>query len=140
MPKTKRFQWNKEKRTSFTDVVQKREKDMKGPADYNDDRKKKIPGNYTLKTETGQLMHEVEFLAKSSPASNFYNPNLKASSSMRRISQAHMNRDKSPKSPLIKIKRDDSPSPTSYKDVDTNWKKTSTYRNTNNHNYTIMKT
>ena len=50
-----------------------------------------------------------------------------------------MNRDKSPKSPLIPVKRTDAPSPTSYKDVDKNWKKMSTYRNTSNHNYTIKK-
>ena len=32
---SKRYQWNKEKRTSFTDDVIKREKNLKGPADYN---------------------------------------------------------------------------------------------------------
>ncbi len=44
---TKRFQWNKEKRESFTDDIIKREKNMKGPADYEDKRKKKILGTYT---------------------------------------------------------------------------------------------
>ena len=136
---TKRYQWNKEKKTSFTDVIQKREKVMKGPADYTDPRKQKIPGNYTLKTVTGQLMNETEFMAKQSPGSNHYNANLNASSSVSRITQANMNRDRSAKSTMVKIKRDDSPSPTSYKDVDTKWKMTSTYRNTSSHNYTIKK-
>ena len=72
---TKRFQWNKEKRSSIIDVIQDREKKMKGPADYNDDRKTKILGNYTLKTSTGQLMNETEFMSKQSPASNAYKPN-----------------------------------------------------------------
>ena len=43
------------------------------------------------------------------------------------------------KSPLIPYKKDDSPSPVTYKDVDKNWKKMSTYRNTSNHVYTIKK-
>ena len=64
MPNTKRFQWNKEKRSSIIDVIQKREKGMKGPADYTDGRKKKILGNYTLKTVSGQLMNETEFMSK----------------------------------------------------------------------------
>ena len=44
---TKRFQWDKVKRNSFTDDVIAREKRLKGPADYNTERKKKIPGTYT---------------------------------------------------------------------------------------------
>ena len=48
-----------------------------------------------------------------------------------------MNRDKSPKATIVPIKRDDSPSPTSYKDVDHTWKKTSLHRTTMN--YTIKK-
>ena len=58
---------------------------------------------------------------------------------MRRIPRADMNRDKSAKDPMIKFKRDNSPSPHTYKDVDTKWKKISTYRNTSNHQYTIKK-
>ena len=50
-----------------------------------------------------------------------------------------MNRDRSPKDPLKPYKKTDAPSPTSYKDVDVNWKKLGTYRNTSNHNYTIKK-
>ena len=38
--------WNKEKRQSFTDVIQKRETKMKGPADYVDARKPRIIGTY----------------------------------------------------------------------------------------------
>lgn len=40
---------------------------------------------------------------------------------------------------LIPTKRTDAPSPTSYKDVDKNWKQLAVYRNTSNHNYTIKK-
>lgn len=112
---------------------------MKGPADYNNLKKTKILGNYTLKTVTGQLMNETEFMAKQSPGSNHYQVKDNTMSNNRRIPQAHMNRDKSPKAPLIPYKRTDAPSPTSYKDVDVNWKKMSTYRNTSNHNYTIKK-
>jgi len=136
---TKRFQWNKEKRSSIIDVIQDREKKMKGPADYNDDRKTKILGNYTLKTSTGQLMNETEFMSKQSPASNAYKPNPDFESKSKRVPRADMNRDKSPKSPLQPYKRDNSPSPTSYKDVDENWKKMGTYRNTSNFRYTIKK-
>ena len=45
---------------------------MKGPADYTNASKTKILGNYTLKTVTGQLMNETEFMSKQSPASNHY--------------------------------------------------------------------
>lgn len=48
---------------------------MKGPADYMNTRKTKILGNYTLKTVTGQLMNETEFMSKQSPASNHYSLN-----------------------------------------------------------------
>ena len=33
---TKRFQWSKTKRTSFTDDIMVREKALKGPADYTE--------------------------------------------------------------------------------------------------------
>ena len=112
---------------------------MKGPADYSNTRKTKILGNYTLKTVTGQLMNETEFMSKQSPASNHYAIKEGNVSNNRRIPQAHMNRDKSPKAPLIPTKRTDAPSPASYKEKDINWKKMSTYRNTSNHNYTIKK-
>ena len=81
-------------------------------------------------------MNETEFLAKSTPGTGHYKPNFDASSSVRRIPRADMNRDKSPKS--RPFKKDDSPSPVTYKDVDTNWKKMSTYR-TSNFNYSIKK-
>ena len=112
---------------------------MKGPADYENSRKTKILGNYTLKTVSGQLMTETEFCAKQSPGSNHYQVKDALNSNTRRIPQAHLNRDKSPKSTLIPLKRTDAPSPASYKEVDVNWKKMSTYQNTNNHNYTIKK-
>ena len=38
LPKTKRYQWNKMNKTSFVDDIEKREKKMKGPADYVDGR------------------------------------------------------------------------------------------------------
>jgi hypothetical protein len=49
-----------------------------------------------------------------------------------------MNRDKSPKSPMIPYKRNDSPSPTTYKDIDTTWKKMSIFPEESK--YTISKT
>ena len=111
---------------------------MKGPADYSDARKTKIPGTYTQKTVTGQLMNETEFLAKTTPASNAYKPNFEALAKASRVPRADMNRDKSPKAPLIPMKKNDSPSPVSYKDKDNSWKKMSTYRNSS-FNYTISK-
>ena len=53
---------------------------MKGPADYSDGRKIKILGNYTLKTVTGQLIDETEFMSKQSPASNHYKINYASAS------------------------------------------------------------
>jgi hypothetical protein len=47
---TKKFAWNKLKRSSVIDDVMKREKALKGPADYKDERKKKILGTYTTNT------------------------------------------------------------------------------------------
>ena len=124
---TKRNQWNKEKRHSVFDDVQAREKKHKGPADYSPVQKVKIPGQYDTKQPNGQLMNEIDFLSAQSPGSNFYKPNYNALSQATRIPRADMNRDKSPKSPLVILKRNDSPSPTSYKDVDTNWKKMSIF-------------
>ena len=49
-----------------------------------------------------------------------------------------MNRDKSPKSPLIPYKRDNSPSPSSYPEADKTWKKMSIHKTTN-FNYSISK-
>ena len=82
---TKKHQWPKSKRTSFTDDIQKRENKMKGPADYENTRKTKILGNYTLKTVSGQLMNETEFCAKQSPGSNHYQIKDAINSSTRRI-------------------------------------------------------
>ena len=89
-------------------------------------------GTYTQNTVTGQLMNETEFMSKCVPASNAYSPDFKVSSKVARIPRADLNRDKSPKSPLIPIKRDDSPSPASYKDADVNWKKQSNFPSSQN--------
>ena len=67
-----------------------------------------------------------------------YKPNEKASSLIQRSPNANMNRDKSERAPLRTVKRDDSPSPTSYKDVDEKWKKMSTHP-TSNFSYSISK-
>jgi len=111
---------------------------LKGPADYVDERKPRILGTYTQNTVIGQLMNETEFMAKSVPASNAYSPDYKLSSLKPRIPRADLNRDKSPRNPLVPLKRDDSPSPTSYKDVDKNWKKMSNFATTN-FTYTVSK-
>ena len=84
-------------------------------------------------------MNETEYLGKQTPGCNFYKPNFSAKSQATRSPNANLNRDKSPKEPLIPYKKDNSPSPFTYKDVDTKWKKMSTYRNTSNHVYTIKK-
>lgn len=81
-------------------------------------------------------MNETEFLAKCTPGTGHYKPNFEVQSKAKRVPRADMNRDKSPKS--RPIKQDNSPSPTTYKDVDVNWKKMSTYR-TSNFNYSIKK-
>lgn len=120
------------------DDVFAREKQLKGPADYPDNRKYKIPGTYTTNTETGQLMNETEYLAKQSPGSNQYKPNFDRLSQAKRVPRADMNRDKSAKNPMVPLKKDNSPSPVTYKDVDKNWKKMSTYRNSC-YNYSIRK-
>ena len=49
----KRFQWNKEPRKSFTDDIIKREKNLKGPADYKPEKKSKVKGNYLLNERSG---------------------------------------------------------------------------------------
>ena len=46
LPQHRKGQWTKSKRTIFTDDIAKREKALKGPADYKDERKRKIPGVY----------------------------------------------------------------------------------------------
>ena len=139
MPHTKRYQWNKLKRSSILDDVQQREKTMKGPADYSPEFKRKIPGVYNSAVPTGSLMNETDFLSAQSPGSNAYKPNYEAQAKSIRVPRADMNRDKSPKDPMIALKKNDSPSPSSYKDKDNNWKKMSNYPVTN-FNYSIAKT
>ena len=43
----RRSGWTKEKREGFVHKIEKREKNMKGPADYKPQLKRKIHGNYT---------------------------------------------------------------------------------------------
>jgi len=86
----------------------------------------------------GQMMSETDYLSKQSPASNFYKPNYEVQAKSKRVPRADMNRDKSPKAPCVPLKRNDSPSPTSYKDVDKNWNKMANYPTTN-FNYSISK-
>ena len=75
---------------------------MKGPADYsNDGLTRKIPGQYHTNQPIGQLMNETDFLSKQAPGSNFYNPNFDVSSRAARIPRCNMNRDRSPKSPMV---------------------------------------
>jgi len=135
---TKKFAWNKLKRSSIIDDVIKREKNLKGPADYNDERKVKILGQYSTATAIGQLMNETEFMAKSVPASNQYKLNYESQAKAVRQPRADLNRDKSPKNPMVALKKNDSPSPVTYKDVDKNWSKTSNFPVTN-FNYSIQK-
>ena len=119
---TKRYQWNKLKRSSVLDDITETEKKKKGPADYSPEAKRKIIGTYTSKVPTGSLMNETEFVSAQSPASNHYKINFESSSKAARKPAANLNRDKSMKDPLKPWKRDDSPSPVTYKDVDTKWR------------------
>lgn len=83
-------------------------------------------------------MNETDYLSKQSPASNFYKPHYEVQSKAKRTTRADMNRDKSIKEVCAPVKRNDSPSPTSYKDVDKNWKQMSNFPTTN-FNYSIAK-
>ena len=115
----------------------KREKQMKGPADYVDKRKPKVEGQYHNNRDRIELWYDTQYLSKHNPAASAYKPNHDSKSQSTRASNANLNRDKSPKATIQKIKRDDSPSPTTYKDVDHTWMKTSPFRST--FNYTIKK-
>ena len=134
----KKYAWNKEKRTSIIDVVQKREQKMKGPADYVDKRKARIIGSYTSKEPVASFLPQVEYEATQSPGSGAYKPNERASSLNKRQPNANLNRDKSPKVMLKPTKRDDSPSPAHYKDADRTWSKLSQHV-TKNYAYSISK-
>ena len=106
----------------------KREKKLQGPADYIYEKNfKKIPGVYKSDVPTGSLMHETEYLSNQSPASNSYKPDFDRLAQAKRVPRADMNRDKSPKDPLKKLKKDDSPSPSSYTGVDKDWKRMSNF-------------
>ena len=137
----KRYQWNKEPRTSFTDDIIKREKDLKGPSDYKPKKVDKIKGNYLLKEKTGMLMDEVEFNSAQSPGSGHYkNLNDKLLSKNAKSPGAMLNRDKSNRKSVFEATggAKESPGPAAYKDVDNNWRKMSPYKITN-YNYTIPK-
>jgi hypothetical protein len=141
----KRFQWNKEPRNSFVTIVQKREKGMKGPADYADykaEKHIKIKGNYHLKERSGQLMDEVEFTSAQSPGSNHYKKmDVGVLSQNPKSPGAMLNRDKSDRKSVFEARggAKESPGPAAYKGVDTNWKQMSPFK-ANNSTYTIPKT
>ena len=97
---------------------------LKGPLDYKTEKKHKIPGSYTFKTEKGQFMNEVSYLSQQSPAANTYNPQPELRSEMKRSPKAHLNRCASERPILMPFKKNDSPSPLSYS-VERSWKRLS---------------
>ena len=46
MPNPTEYKFNKEKRETVMETIQKREKTLKGPADYSTEKKYKIKGHY----------------------------------------------------------------------------------------------
>ena len=117
--------WDKEKRETFLESISKIEKTKKGPADYANTLKNKIPGNYLLKTEKGSLMNEVSFLGSQSPSPTHYIPNYDKSSLKHRSPNANLNRCRSERPTCIPFKKIDAPNPYSYPEKDTKWKKLS---------------
>lgn len=101
------------------------EKTKKGPADYTNTRKNKIPGNYLLKTEKGSNMNEVHYLASQSPSPTHYVPNIEKSSLKHRSPNANLNRCRSERPCGVPFKKIDAPNPYSYPDKDIKWKKLS---------------
>ena len=108
----KRFQFNKEKRSSIIDDVFAREKNMKGPADYKNTKKHKILGNYKLNERKGAFLDEVEFSSNQTPGCNHYKVKDTLLSNKTRSPNAMLNRDHSSRHPLF-IRKDskDLPSP-----------------------------
>lgn len=95
---------------------------MKGPADYTPIKKIKVKGHYSSSVESGGVYNEIEFLSAQSPASNYYNPDKVKDILGTRSPNASLNRDgKGPKAICIPDKKDDSPNPFTYKDVDNKW-------------------
>ena len=121
---TKRYLWDKEKRKTFLEEIQRTSKLLKGPLDYKPERKYKIPGSYTIKTEKGQFMSEVSFMSQQSPGPVTYNPNPEMKSEMKRSPKAHLNRCASERPILMPFKKIDGPSPLSYS-VEKSWKRLS---------------
>lgn len=122
---TKRYLWDKEKRETFLQTLSKKEKLKKGPADYKNDPKTKILGNYLVKTEKGSLMNEIAYLSNQSPSPTHYKPVPELLSRHERSPNANLNRCRSERPTNIAFKKQDAPNPFSYPDKDTNWKKLS---------------
>lgn len=68
MPNPTQYKFNKELRKTPIDIIQAREKTMKGPADYSPERKFKVRGHYNTTVPIGGFMNETEFLSTQSPA------------------------------------------------------------------------
>lgn len=126
---TRKFKWDTAKRINFADEIIAREKNLKGPADYVDQQKKKIEGYYDTRGPKQAMMSEIHFKSSQTPSSNHYT--VSTAGIEKQSPRADLNRDRSPKKALVPVVKNYSPSPTSYKDVDENWKKMSSYRNTN---------
>jgi hypothetical protein len=133
--------WNKEKRASYIDNVQKREKSLKGPADYKSERKHKIKGNYLLKERSGQFMDEIHYTSNQSPGSNAYKPDPAKLSSVPRQPRANLNRDKSERKSVFNGRKGekDLPGPNTYKGVDDKWTKMSGFKVKPNYSFSKTK-
>ena len=95
---------------------------MRGPADYSPDRKIKVKGHYNTTIPIGGFMNETEFLSTQSPACVKYEADKQKIAQKRRSPNASLDRDgKGPRPVCLSIKKNDSPNPHTYKDVDTKW-------------------
>ena len=131
MPNPTEYRFNKEKRETVMETITKREKQLKGPADYSTERKYKIKGHYQSAVPSGGFMQETEFLAAESPAPTKYEADKAKMKQKKRSPEASLTRDgKGPRPICLPYKKDDSPNPFTYKDVDTNWSKLSPHPTT----------
>ena len=131
MPNPTQYKFNKEKRDTLIDVIQAREKNMKGPADYSPERKFKVHGHYNTTVPIGGFMNETEYLSAQSPACVKYDVEAAKIKQKRRSPNASLVRDgKGPRPICLPYKKDDSPNPFTYKDVDTKWEKLSPHPST----------
>ena len=129
MPNATEYKFNKELRKTPIDIIQAREKTMKGPADYSPERKHKVKGHYNTTVPIGGFMNETEFLATQSPACIKYEADAQKIAQKRRSPNASLVRDgKGPRPICLPYKKDDSPNPFTYKDVDTKWTHLSPHR------------